>query len=76
MQSDEGVGVAPVTPWLVPPVDEQHIGVRLGDQGVGEGEPARARPDDEVVGGQFHVTIFSAEHVVADLITRLERCSG
>jgi hypothetical protein len=65
-----------MAPRLVSPVDEQYIGVGLGDQRVREGEAAGTRADDEVVGGQFHVEISSAKDVVGELIIRLERCSG
>ena len=49
MKSHERVGIVPVPARGVPPVDHDHVRVRLGDQRVGERHPSRSRTDDQVI---------------------------
>ena len=60
VQADKRVAVAPMATWVVSPVDEKDVGLGLRDQGVGEGETARAGTHDQVVGVQ-HDGISSVE---------------
>ena len=54
MQLDERIRVDPVPADGVAAVDDRDLGVRLGDQRVGEGEAGRAGADDEVVRAEAH----------------------
>ena len=50
VESDEGVGVEPVAPGSVSPVDEQHLGLCVrGHQGIDEGHARRAGAHHQVV---------------------------
>jgi len=54
VQADERVRVEPVAAHAGPAVDQDDVGRRLGQERVGEGESARPRPDDEVIGRELH----------------------
>lgn len=52
MEAHERIGVQPVAPRPVTPVDQHDLGVAVRDQRVGEGHPRCTGSDDEV--GRSH----------------------
>jgi hypothetical protein len=50
VELDEGVGVEPVPPDGVPPVDQGHADVGMVDQGVGERHAGGSGSHHQVVG--------------------------
>ena len=50
MQTDERIGVVPMTAGTVMAIDHHDRGVGLGEHRVGERHPRRAGTHDEVVG--------------------------
>ena len=53
VQPDERVRVEPVTARAMPAVDEDDLGVRIGQQRVDERHPRCPRPDDEIISLQL-----------------------
>ena len=51
MQTDERIGVVPMSAGTIVAIDHDDRGVGLGEHRVGERHPRRAGPHDEVVGG-------------------------
>jgi hypothetical protein len=50
MQADERIRMQPMTSRGITAVDHGHLGIRLGHQRVDEGQPARARPYNQIIG--------------------------
>src|ERR1700690_3975635 len=55
VQTDEWIGIHPMTPGCLSRVDHRHLNVRLGHQRVSEGKTPCARPYNQIIGIDEHL---------------------